>query len=636
MRSSVKLSADRPERKTQPQMAVRAVAAPFADGISRLRVKLSQPDWTLILLLVLTIPAWATLLAPGYFFQAHDAHHSVFYLVEFDQAIRDGNLWPRWGPDHAMGYGYPLWIVYAPLAYYVAEAFHLLGFGFTVAVKLAWGLGFVFSAWGAYALGRRWWGRPAGLIAGLLYTYAPYHLLNIYVRAALAEFWAMAWFPWVLLAFDRLIERPTRGRLAVAALGLAAALLTHSVVVPVFVPWLMLFVLLRLVVMDRRTPVRPADRQTPVQPQEHRMPVRRLSPLLASLAAGLLGVMLAAIFLVPLLVEQRYAGAAQWVNNTYDVDRNFVYLHQLFSPFWGYGYSVAGPADGMGFQLGVMPLLLALAGAVIGLRRGARARSVTLFMLLTLVLTALTMLTWAAPLWQAFPVASLIQFPWRLLALTVLAMALLGGAAVAGVLADAPAESDARAWPAVMVYPLALLIVLASLPYTTAPLSPVTARDESPLAIMDFEMAHPDMIGVTAYAQERFSETPLLGQYLAGEPLQRAAIVEGSGTVTTVKTGAQHGTLRVDASTPVRVLYYTYYFPGWTVTADGEPVAIEPAAPYGLISFSLPAGQHQVDVVLGETPVRRLGMWVSVVALGVVVGLVVVRRRRPSANAGRE
>ncbi|MBK7204090.1 hypothetical protein [Candidatus Amarolinea dominans] len=199
------------------------------------------------LLLALTIPAWAALLAPGYFFGAHDAHHSVFYLVEFDAAIRDGAWWPRWGPDHAMGYGYPFWVVYAPFAYYVAEAFHLLGLGFTAAVKDTFLLAFLLSAAGMFLLVRRWWGDAAGLIAGLLYTYAPYHLVNIYVRAALAEFWAMVWFPWILLAWERLLEKPgDRRRLALAALSLAALFISHTVAMLFFTPWLVAYLLYRL------------------------------------------------------------------------------------------------------------------------------------------------------------------------------------------------------------------------------------------------------------------------------------------------------------------------------------------------------------------------------------------------------
>ena len=185
--------------------------------MSRIRQHL---DRNLILLLVLSLFALAPLLSPGYFFDAHDADHSVFFLVEFDQAIRDGILWPRWSPDHAMGYGYPVWVVYAPLAYFVAEGFHLLGLGFTAAIKATWAVGFLFGGWGMFVLLRRWFGRSAGapralgtavaLVGGLIYVYAPYHLLTIYVRAALAEFFAMAWFPWVLLAFSDLVDSTGR------------------------------------------------------------------------------------------------------------------------------------------------------------------------------------------------------------------------------------------------------------------------------------------------------------------------------------------------------------------------------------------------------------------------------------------
>src|SRR5512139_1455088 len=69
------------------------------------------------LILVLSIFAWGPLLTPTYFFNAHDAKHSVFFLVEFDQTFRDGYLWPRWSPDFSFGYGYPLFNIYSPLAF---------------------------------------------------------------------------------------------------------------------------------------------------------------------------------------------------------------------------------------------------------------------------------------------------------------------------------------------------------------------------------------------------------------------------------------------------------------------------------------------------------------------------------------
>ena len=172
----------RPERGITRMSAVVSAArspqslpARLADSL--LRLLSNRTAWVLLLLL---IPAMLPLAAPGYFFKAHDGSHSVSYLVEFDQAIRDGLIWPIWGPDYAVGFGYPVWLVYAPLAYFVAEIFHLLGFGLTVAVKLTWALGFLLGAAGMYRLARRWWGPAAGLIAALAYTYAPYHLVQIY------------------------------------------------------------------------------------------------------------------------------------------------------------------------------------------------------------------------------------------------------------------------------------------------------------------------------------------------------------------------------------------------------------------------------------------------------------------------
>ena len=135
------------------------------------------------------------------------------------------------------------------------------------------------------------------------------------------------------------------------------------------------------------------------------------------------------------------------------------------------------------------------------------------------------------------------------------------------------------------------------------------------------------MIGVMQETQQPFQETPLLAQYLAGEPLQKAAIIEGAGAVTMLAHGAHSGRMRVEASTPVKLVYYTYNFPGWTLTANGRPLEIITRPPYGLIGFDLPAGAHIVTLRMGTTPARRAGDLISGLSLLIVL-LLLLRKRK--------
>ncbi len=586
-------------------------------------------DRELVLLFVLSAFALAPLASPGYFFAAHDAKHSVFFLVEFDKAIRDGVLWPRWGPDFALGYGYPLWLLYAPLAYYVAEGIHLLGLGFTAAVKATWALGFLFGGWGMFLLLRRWFGRgPAGraasLVGGILYVYAPYHLLNIYVRAAFAEFSAMAWFPWVLLAFDRLVQpagpASPRRAVALAALAYAGLLLTHTGSIVIFTPLLLaylLFALLRLALAERQ-PLGEVGRAA-----------------LRAAAGGLLAVGLAMIFLLPMLLEQRFIAQEQWVQGTYGYRGHFVYLSQFLDPFWGYGYSddPTGPNDGLSFQLGIAGVVLALTAAVVGLRRSSPQRGRTAFFLAVTLASLATMLPLAQPFWDSVGPAALIQFPWRLLSIASLGVAILGGAAVASLLwkPSAPAKLAASSAQAPVAAILALIVVLASLPFSLPQYTDIQPSDESELAIILFETTFRDMVGMTAATEQPFTDTPLVTQYLTGQPLEKATLLSGSGVVRTSRVGGASVTAQVNVDGPATVLFYTYDFPGWRATVDGQRVQHHTEPPYGLIAVDVPAGQHEVTIRHGTTPVRTAGALISALSLLIVAVLFFMpsRRRQP-------
>ena len=154
------------------------------------------------------------LAGPDYFFDAHDAPHTVFYLTEFDAALRDGVWYPGWATDQALGYGYPTFVLYPPWPTMSPKASTFWARARWLAIKWTWALATVGAGLAMYAYARHVMGRQRGLLAAIVYVYVPYHLADIYVRAALAEYSAFVWMPLALLAFHRLVEevtRPARG-----------------------------------------------------------------------------------------------------------------------------------------------------------------------------------------------------------------------------------------------------------------------------------------------------------------------------------------------------------------------------------------------------------------------------------------
>ncbi|HMQ56715.1 MAG TPA: 6-pyruvoyl-tetrahydropterin synthase-related protein, partial [Anaerolineae bacterium] len=370
--------------------------------------RLQEPN--LILVLALSIFAWAPLLTPGYFFEAHDAKHSVFFLVEFDQTFRDGYWWPRWAPDFAFGYGYPLFNLYAPLAFYAAQMLHLFGLGFTTAIKTMYVLATLGGGVGMYYFARRLYGSTAGVLAAVVYMYVPFHLVEIYVRSAYAEFISLALIPFLFLAFTELIARPNRRRLALAGLAYGLLALTHHTSFFTFSPFLMVY-LLYLILAKAKFNLKAL-----------------MTHGLYAAAAGLLGLALAAIYLLPVIVETRYIKVEQWTSGSYNYLQHFVYFSQLFEENWGYGYAGPGTLDDFSYQLGVVVVVLLIFAFVTSLRARYPHRATTFFFLVSTLIIVLLMSPLAQPVWQIIPIASLVQFPWRLLAVTAFTMSIAAGA----------------------------------------------------------------------------------------------------------------------------------------------------------------------------------------------------------------
>lgn len=561
------------------------------DVAGRLRRALAGVDREIWLLLAFSVFSWMPLLAPGYFLGAHDAPHSLFFLRQFDHAVRDGVLIPRWGTDFALGYGYPLFLFYSPLAYYVAELFHLLGATITWAVKLTYLLTFILSALAMYFFVRRLFGRPAGLLAGSLYLYAPYHLLDVYVRSALSESAAFVFMPLVALSFSRLIEDGGKANLAWCCLSFAGLILTHNGTALAFTPLLAAYVLFLIWKKWRTDNSREA-----------------FASAGRGVAGALLGVCVSGFFLLPAFLERQFIVEEQWTQGSFDYLKHFVYPSQFLSPFWGYGYAGEGLADDMSFQLGLVVLGFSFAALCLRWklpRRGADRA----FMALAALLTIGMMLPVSSWIWERVPIVAFVQFPWRLLVLTSFTLSIVGGSLIAAGEREQVAPRNASLLPAGI---LSLLVVLASFPYTLPQYTAHDPRAEEPVAVIDFETVFPpDRVGMVVWTQVQPMTSPLVPQYLAGEPLTAARVLLDKAEVETLRVGGHSREVVVRTPEPTVLEFYTYYFPGWAATMNGKAVDIRPHGPYGLIALDVPTGEHRVDLRFRDTPVRIVGKLIS-------------------------
>ena len=604
----------------------------------------SASFWTAMLL---TIFAIAPLLRPGYFWAAHDARHDVYFILQYNITWNEGTLFPRWSPDWAFGYGYPFFNIYAPGATFLgALLYRTLHLTLENAVKATFIVTLLISAWGMWLFVRDWLDERAALVAAAAYVYVPYHLLDVYVRAAMAESLALALLPLSLWAVRRAVFRPGPLTIALTALTYAAIHLSSNLVALLFTPVLGLYLLLlvgqRLVHAPDHPP-RPSSASR--RPWGFLQGRPWLSALLAPAAGLVLGMALAAFFILPALLESRFVNREQWYGGYYDFHDHFVYVAQLFDPRWGFGISTPGPNDPLSYQLGLALVVLAALAGWVWWKRSAEARAEIGFWLVILLGSAWLTTRASTLAWDHIPGVAMAQFPWRYLSLAALALAILAPVVLmsegGGQRSEAGGESGGatkRAGGYLTPLLLAGLIILASSPYLRVEITDPPPGGATLAGLMEFERSSDEMTGMTSTAQEIATWSPLADLHMAGIPVTTQvdySLVHANPNLAVDARSHRvtEETVWVHADAPgQRVPFLRQWYPGWTATIldpdtgkvlDRFPLTPEDTRPpYGLLSVPVPEGEFLLRITFEDTPVRKAGNAISIAAFMVISGLI--------------
>ncbi|MFQ5812733.1 MAG: hypothetical protein ACE5I2_06030, partial [Anaerolineae bacterium] len=582
----------------------------------------------LFLALSLSLIACVPLLAGDGPINTRGGGDSPFLLVRLHQLVSNlsAGVFPaRWMPDAAYGLGYPFFNFYASLPYYIAALFKLWGLGFIWAIKLAQSLGFVAAAASMYLLARRLFdGEASAILAALAYTYAPYHLVNVYVRGdALSEFYAFAFYPLILWALLRLRDSLSAGNIALrqaqdialVALAYGGLLLTHNVSALIFTAFMVLYILLTSNPQSPTSNFQPPTlRPGSGQASNLQLPT---SKWLASSALGLgLGLAISAWFWLPALLEGKYAQLEHQTTGYLNYSNHFRGL-DLVQPSLLFDYAVVPGRTP--FAVGLAQAVLALVGAAAIIawwikRRRPEAQSA--FFLAALILATFLITPLSRPLWDNVPLLPFVQFPWRFLSVQAFFASL-----VIGYLAQRLPR------PRLLACVIGTVLLAASMLGLKPEYLPIGEADITVERLMLYEhftanvgttIRHeylPRWVVPRPYTSEallRSDEKPpplvMDGEVKAAELIWRKPAAEGWA---------------LDVTSPQASLaFHTHYFPGWRAYVDGQPREVRPVENLGYIGLDLDQGEHHVVLRLEHTPLRALAEGLSLVAALVVIVLL--------------
>lgn len=574
--------------------------------------KLKASFVSYFLLLIFLASSWSLLIPK--FFRVHDYTHAG-RIVEMSRALHDGHFPVRWTENFGYGYGMPLFEFYGPLPFYVGAIVFGLGLSVVVAIKALYLIANLGTIWGGYKLGEKLYGRAGGLIVSAALTLAPYRAVNLFVRGALNEAWAIMFLPWILLGLIQTLHQEKRGWL-VFTLSLAGLFLSHNITTMIFAPVLLVFALGYLLWMFWSK-----AKEFFRKGRFRWLNVFRVMGQV--IGGGLLAIGLSSFYLVPAFLEKNLTQVEHIILSPYfDYHLHFLYIRQFFMPNWGYGGSAWGLDDQISFFLGYGQWFGLIALGIFGVwqivttfrkkKRSFSSREIILFFTVSMLLlgTLYMSLLKSQGVWDAVPLFKFIQFPWRWLSPAIVFLSLLLGS-----IAWLIPKKTPRTY-------FALLFVVVSALGSLAFFRPEKYLDDN------------ETFYYTDASKIRTNLSSILPDYISANMKEKPSIIPDSLIINTEAVPEEEYSVQVDrvqekliqthfkAETPLSLSIAHY--PDWRAEIDSQRWTKETGED-GNIVIVVPPGDHLVSLQFKGTAVRRFSDWASAASWFILVLILLPR-----------
>jgi len=554
-------------------------------------IKVIKENAHFLIGLAITISVLWPLMRQGYF--SHHDDVQVVRLFEMDKCLDDFQFPCRWVPDMGGGYGYPIFNYYAPLPYYFGEFFYFVTTNLLVAAKLMFASSFVGAYVFMYLLGKSLWGKAGGAVSAIFYSLVPYHAVNLYVRGAMGEMWAMTFIPLIFYFLFRLSQKTNINSSIKLAIALALLITSHNLSFVMFTPTIFVFALIFYI-------------------KDHSVKFLKLFSL-----SILFSLVFSAFYWLPAVAEGKYVHLETMTVGYFSYTEHFKGLRKLFiDRNWAWGPSIrevpGGEKDQMPYQVGWIHLagyLLSLVTLWMFANKPKRKvyRLIGIGSSIIIVASVFMIHPRSVYVWNFFgTILKYIQFPWRFLIVVSFFISLLSGGIFLAV--------KKHTW--LVFVPVVLLVFVFNFSYFR-PEKFLNVRQEDYLS------------GQTWDAQIKRSIFDYLPIFATMPPAELSTydyeVISGEATVKNFQKGTNWIDLEIEAENFSTVQLSQYYFPGWKIYVNGKAVEIKYDNYLGLMTFPVDNGTSKVHAKLCNSPVRALGNALSLMGF-MVLGFYLLKR----------
>lgn len=322
----------------------------------------------------------------------HDGENHLARFANYKIAVKEGQIPPRFAPNLMNHYGYPVFNYNYPLANILSLPFSFFKINYEVTFKIIAGLFVLLGLTGVYHwLDRLKLSYGSIMFGTAVYGLSPYIWSTVLFRGNIGEIMAWGLFPWLFYLVESL--RSKNGwTFKFKGLIFAAFLISHNIAVLFGLPFVLIYAFLRN--------------------KTDGVFWTRMVFIMA------VGFGLTLWFWLPAIAEKHLVnvGNVNLVNGFVD---HFPTLKQLFFSPLTFGFSQLGKIDSMSFSIGFIQIILFVWGSVILIKSflkkkiNSPQKTLAIFIFTSLLLV-IFQLKFTEIVWQLIPLASFIQFPWRL------------------------------------------------------------------------------------------------------------------------------------------------------------------------------------------------------------------------------